>query len=137
MAPHLPGSLAIAFNAQTALNKYHWNAQASYIRRIWPDLEQRGKSRRKWLPALGARASVIKKYSEPCENYALVVQNVRDEHHYERHYLPFVESAQGGPNAEQILFEEYSAGPFHEPPGRERFVRTIKRGIKMLDEWAT
>ncbi|WP_218221698.1 hypothetical protein [Nesterenkonia sp. Act20] len=135
VAPHLPGSLAISFNAQTALNRYHWKAQASYIRRIMPALEQRDRSRRKWLLALGSRVSAITTYSEPRQNYALVVQNVRDEHHYVKHYLPFRDSVQGGPNAERVRFEEYSAAPFHEPPGRARFVDTIDRGVTMLEDW--
>ena len=134
----LPGSLAIAFNSQTAIRKYHWDAQASFLHRIMPDLYPKKRSRRsRWAKVLGERASVIQRYEAPRQNYALVVQNVRDEHHYEHHYLPFAAAVQDGPNAERIVFEEYSAGPFHEPPGRERFVGTIRRGIRMLDEWAT
>ncbi|MBE1515774.1 ACP S-malonyltransferase [Nesterenkonia halotolerans] len=135
VAPHLPGTLAIAFNAQTALNRYHWKAQANYIRRVRPALEDRGKSRRKWLSALGSRVSAVQTYSGPVRNRALVVQNVRDEHHYAKHYLPFKDSVQGGPNAQRVRFEEYSAAPFHEPPSRGRFVETIDRGLTMLEDW--
>lgn len=79
--------------------------------------------------------SAVQTYSESVRNYALLVQNVRDEHHYAKHYLPFKDSAQHGPNAQRVRFEEYSAAPFHEPPGRGRFVETIDRGLTMLEDW--
>lgn len=136
VSPHLPGSLAIPFNAQTAINRYHWNAQISYLRRIMPHLEPQEKAARQhWGRPLGHRVSAIGRYQQACDNYVLYVQNVRDQHHYQKHYLPFVAMATKSPNAERILFEEYSAAPFHEPPGRGRFVDTIRRGSAMLDEW--
>ncbi|WP_150461224.1 hypothetical protein [Nesterenkonia ebinurensis] len=134
VAPYLPGSLAIPFNPQTDVTRYHWNAQASYLRRVMPHLRQR-ENRKAWGRTLGDRTAATRRYGKPQPNHVLYVQNVRDEHHYHHHYRPFAERAEKGPNKERLVFEEYSAAPFHEPPGRGRFVETIQRGSKMLEQW--
>lgn len=134
---YLPGSLAIPFNAQTALNRYHWNAQASYISRIMPHMKpSEGAKKRSWVRGMGDRASAVKRYRRAGENHVLVVQNVNDEHHYAKHYLPFAEAVAEGPNRDRVHFEEYSGPSRHEPPSRGRFVETVRRGAHMMDEWS-
>lgn len=116
----LPGSIAVAFNSQTDIGKYRWDAQAAFARRVMPQLLPSGTGRKQWARSLGQRSSVLRRYELAQQNHVLCIQNVNDAFHLTHHHQPFKELMESSPNRDRSRFELYEGPAAHEPPGRAR-----------------
>lgn len=134
VSSYLTGSIAVPFNSQTSVERYRWNAQANFLRRVMPQLEPAQGSRRKWARALGARGSVLQRYAEPRENRILYFQNSNDPHHVNKHYVPFREAIQSSPNQQNIRFELYEGPEAHEPPSPRQFREGIAQALELFGQ---
>ncbi|GAA4910192.1 hypothetical protein GCM10025790_00120 [Nesterenkonia rhizosphaerae] len=132
VSSYVPGSMAVAFNPQTDIAKYHWPAQASYLKRIVPQLIPDKGSRKRWSQALGPRTSVLKQYAQPRANRALLLQNRNDPHHVKNHFAPFREAITNSPNRDNFIFELYDGPQGHEPPSRGHFRDAVVRAHDLL-----
>lgn len=79
---HFPGSLAIAINPQTDLNKHHAERVDTYLEACW-----NGKSGTP-EPCL----NLLQLYRNSFPNYVLYLQNREDHFHVEKHYVPWAET---------------------------------------------
>lgn len=130
----IPGSIAVAFNAQTDIAKYHWKHQYRFISRVMPHLLLRGKQRKGWARALGMRSSALTRYKYARQNHILCVQNTNDPHHLHEHFEPFKALIERSPNRDRAVFDTYEGPEAHEPPSRGRFRSTIDQAVKILME---
>lgn len=134
VSSYLPGSVAVAFNAQTDIGRYRWDAQVAFARRVMPQLLPSGKGRKQWARSLGQRSSVLRRYESARQNHVLCIQNVNDTFHLTRHHQPFQELMESSPNRNRSHFELYDGPSAHEPPGRARFLDAIGRAEQILTD---
>lgn len=129
----LPGSEALAFNAQTDIARYRvngefWGAQRDYIATVWPRVwESQGGPEEfkngRWAEQVDDRVSALRRYSIPRPNLVHLVQN-EEEFHYEDHFLPFMEIANAAGNA--VEPHTNLEGHLHNPPRSETFQKHIR-----------
>ena len=110
LAHLLPGSVAIVWNPQTDLTKYHAQFVRKYVTRAWADSQKMQDS--------GAITSALDLYrGEPMPNsHVLYLQQASDLHHVDAHLKPFVEATAGN---RQVHFSVQNWGEGHVPPPRE------------------
>ncbi|MGY5318971.1 hypothetical protein ACXA45_06995 [Neomicrococcus lactis] len=131
-------SYALVFNAQTDIANYRINgegygAQRTYVKTVWPEIAATFNSHTDiesgtWADSLGGRASAVKRYSEPTENYVFIVQNA-EEFHFEDHYLPFLEAAKRGGNIARVKMKTYLDGPVHAQPKAQTFTENFEEAL--------
>lgn len=133
----VPNSLALVFNPQTSIHGYlangdHWGAQRNYRRVVFPELiaPEVGPDS-DWTFDLGDRASALRRYSKPTENHVLYADSPNDFHH-EQHYLPFMESAKLGGNADRVHTHTYEGPKGHTPPRPEQFHVAMKEALALI-----
>lgn len=137
----VPGSYALAMNAQTAIDAYLVNGsglgpQRTFIERLMPELMPVGgltyENQYRWADPRRSRLSAVEGYSQATKNRVYLVQNVND-FHYEEHFVPFTKaflSANGESGFQSLLY----AGPHaHVVPSREIFQESMLRCLN----WAS
>jgi hypothetical protein len=81
----IPGSVAIALNPQTNLNRYRGGVlRARYRQLCWPSLDENAS-----LDTV-IDANLRTLYSAGCANTAIILQTASDFGHLARHFAPFV-----------------------------------------------
>ncbi|MDJ0321716.1 acyltransferase [Pseudarthrobacter sp. PS3-L1] len=133
----IPGSVAVAFNAQTAIH-YYMNggtslaAQKSYARTVWPDLISPDVTdeqlREDWTGSVSPRLSALDRYSHPVNNKVILVQNI-NEFQYEQHYLPMLAACARGGNLSRISTLEYAGSFNHGPPPPHIFTASVCQAL--------
>lgn len=129
----LPGSEALAFNAQTDIARYRvngefWGAQRDYITAVWPSVwsslstPESFKDGR-WADLTGDRVSAVRRYATDRRNLVHLVQN-EEEFHYHEHFLPFLTAARRAGN--QINEHTNREGTLHNPPRAVTFERHLR-----------
>ncbi|WP_270240556.1 hypothetical protein [Kocuria marina] len=93
-----PGSIAVAGNPQTDLDRYNDWAKNAYYRSCWADSEHpENLETNKFAFNLNAR------YAAGTDNFAYCLVNINDHHHVDEHLAPFVESASRMLNVRTLL----------------------------------
>lgn len=129
----LPGSEALAFNAQTDIARYRvngefWGVQRDYIATVWPEVwsgfatEESFKDGA-WAHAIGDRVSAVQRYSTNRRNRVHLVQN-EEEFHHEDHFLPFLHAARGAGN--EVIPSTNREGSMHNPPRAVTFHKHMR-----------
>lgn len=85
-----PGSIAVAGNPQTNVDRYADGAKNRYYNTCWPSVDYPGEDR--LTKPLFDMNSV---YSRGTDNLVYCLVNADDEHHIEDHLIPFIEAAGG------------------------------------------
>lgn len=130
ISSHVPASIAVPFNSQTEISRYHRFAVSRFLRRAMPSLlDGDDTDNFNWSEKLGTRASATAKYMSRVENFVYYVQNSNDLHHVEEHYRPFRSSVESSPNDNRFFFEEYDGPEGHLAPARPLFLETLNRAI--------
>lgn len=134
----VPGSMAVAFNAQTDVAEYRVNgegygAQRTYAEVVWPSIAETFASTADienpaWAKPIGERSSAVSRYSSPQKNYVFIIQNT-DEFHHEDHYLPFLAAASTGSNRDRLRTKLYQGGVVHNPPAQAIFEEVLAEAI--------
>lgn len=134
----VPGSMAVAFNAQTNIAEYRVNGQGygvqrTYVSVVWPSIAETFTSSAdienpEWAKPIGPRSSAVAKYSSPQMNHVFIVQNT-DEFHHEDHYLPFLAAASVGGNGDRLRTKLYQGGVVHNPPTQAIFEEALAEAI--------
>lgn len=124
----VPGSVAVAFNAQTDIANYRvngtsWGVQREYVRSVWPAVWDRLDpatvvENGAWAESVDDRVSAVERYSKSRRNRVYLVQN-EEEFHYQDHFQPFLESALRGGN--DVIPSINREGKLHNPPRAETF----------------
>lgn len=139
---YIPNSIAVAFNAQTAIPAYKINgvglgAQRDYFRCVrpaeWSAMAPASQTEVSvdWQGHFDERISVLERYKHPMDNYLIVVEN-DEEFHYEDHYLPLVEVLRRHQEVGRFRTAIYQGGKVHNPPTLPIFQKYIEEAI----EWA-
>ncbi|WBL19820.1 hypothetical protein [Citricoccus sp. NR2] len=127
IATYIPGSIAMPFNAQTAVSKYRTKSvpglspQRNYLRRVMPHLQpdvplDQLDPGEDWSAPLGARLSAVTRYRDAQPNRVHYVQNSNDDRHMADHYQPFQQVIHHGPNQDRVRFRFYDGPAGHVPP---------------------
>lgn len=141
LSSYLPGSVALAMNAQTRISAYtvhgSLGVQRRYMNIVMPFLnDPHGRSLEErtddWSLPMGDRLSAVRRYSTPVTNHVYLLQNTNDVHHYEDHFLPFRDAAVRGGNDERCRFVPYDGPANHNPPTRDVFAEHLAHAV----EWA-
>ena len=132
----IPGSVAVAFNAQTDIGGYlvegkYYTQQKDYVRVVWPEIwstfeTPSGIEGSNWAGLADDRVSALKTYSVPRQNRVYLVQNI-EEYHYEEHFLPLLDAAWRGGNHENIV-------PWVNRQGEKHVVPTLKMFTTCLEK---
>lgn len=89
LASHLKDATAVAINPQTNVLKYSKQFVAEFLETCFS-----GRAEAELLPAERARLSAIIAFRRAPQAKCLIVQNVIDKVHYERHFKPFCSALQ-------------------------------------------
>lgn len=130
----IPDSIAVPFNAQTAVNAYRvngvsWNVQHHYVKTVWPkisatltppgNVEGGG-----WDKGVDDRLSAVRRYATKRPNRVYMIQN-EEEFHYDQHFLPFLRSALASGN--DVRPSTNKEGARHAPHSKEIFRAELQR----------
>ena len=146
----VPGSVAVAFNAQTDIAAYRvngvsWGVQREYVQTVWPAVWARLDpatvvENGHWVDQIDDRISAVRRYASARGNRVYLVQN-EEEFHHEDHFLPFLEAARAAGN--EIIASTNREGTLHNPPRAETFnaklteVLLRERGVESRASRAT
>lgn len=131
LSAKFPGSLSIAMNPQTSLDKYYQRLVSEYLKAAWPSLNTIAQ-----LPK-NIQHNLIRTYSSETANTIAYVQNTRDEFHVQNHQLPFLE----GSSSELDLWTLEDSwgdpsGKGHVPPPKELIGTILKEATSSSGQWA-
>jgi len=135
---YVPGSIALAFNAQTDITEYRVNgesygAQRTYLEIVWPEINAEVTSAAalrsaSWGDPIRDRVSAVARYAHPVKNFVRVVQN-KNEFHMDEHYKPFVTAMEGAGNGERLYTSLYEGGTTHNPPTEDVFEHELTEAL--------
>lgn len=137
----IPGSYALAMNAQTAIDAYLVNGsglgpQRTFIERLMPELMPAGgltyENQHHWADPRRSRLSAVAAYSQVTNNRVFLVQNVND-FHYEEHFVPFTKSFLSANDRSSLRAFLYAGPGAHVVPSREIFQESVLRCL----EWSS
>ncbi|MFI2565648.1 hypothetical protein [Paenarthrobacter sp. NPDC018779] len=121
MAPHIAGSIALAFSPQASIGSYYGLFAEAYSTALYPEYGSFDEVE----AAFPHRVSLTALYADPeISTNFVYVQNSGDIHHMNHHYSPFREVTGERPGARFIIEHESDS---HSAPAKERV-------NQMLDE---
>lgn len=140
VSSHLPGSVAVAFNPQTDLNRYlvsgSRKVQRRFIELVMPHLAPSGiealPAEGDWFGDLGDRASVLRRYRTKRNNRVLLVQNRLNVHHLEEHYAPFIDLVARTQEPGHTRVKLYDGPDGHKPPAPREFIAMLSDAVKWI-----
>lgn len=141
ISAHIPRSLAVPLNPQSAISKYQPQGSLgysrNYVKNVMPHLTPEGgvkliTAEVDWSEPLGARASAITRYQSETANYVLYAQNLNDVSHRTDHYDPFRRATENGPNKERIHYYLYEGQHTHTSPKPDVFQSIMTEAIALL-----
>ncbi|MGX9900544.1 hypothetical protein ACW0JT_12815 [Arthrobacter sp. SA17] len=115
----IPGSTALVFSPQTAIDAYYPSVVADFVESVFPQCATIDGVRIEFED----RVSLLARYRDPQEqtNF-LYIQNTGDHHHLRRHYTPFHELTAGRPGAHFRLVHESDS---HTVPNRDHVIAAL------------
>lgn len=91
LASRIPGSTAVAINAQTDALSYHIERQVALVREFCFDDDSEEQIRAKYA----LRIDMTVQWAQFSQSRAVLIQNELDVHHYDVHFTPFWTSLGG------------------------------------------
>lgn len=131
LSAEFPGSLSIAMNPQTSLDKYYQRLVNEYIKVAWPSLKSLTQ-----LPR-NIRYNLTEVYGNITSNTVAYVQNTRDEFHIKNHQLPFMERI--NPKIDLWTLEDAWGDPLgkgHVPPPKELIGQILQETTSSSGDWS-
>lgn len=122
-----PGSLAIAVNPQTDIQKYHADKVVTFTEKCWPSGFPSPKD---------AHTNMVQLYDAPFENHVLYVQNTDDEFHRSNHFDPWYSKFETGIGHDwAFLFGDWGKG--HAAPPAFFQSAILKYAVALREDWPT
>lgn len=127
-----PGSVAVAFNAQTDVYKYYPGHRKRLLAAAFP-----GHTPESARDLYERRLSVLPRYREPLNNRVRYVMNQRDAHHVEKHLQPFADifglQTTGGRSADGLVeIVPIDLGEGHVSPPQVVFEAELAEAYRTL-----
>lgn len=110
-AARFPGSIAVAGNPQTNVDKYLDWAKNKYYRTCWSKRDDPGA-----IDNSGFLHDMVSVYAQAPQNFAYCLVNANDRHHIEDHLIPLIEAAHNTLNVRTLL-RHWGKGHTACPPG--------------------
>ncbi|WP_141760539.1 hypothetical protein [Corynebacterium sp. HMSC074A01] len=122
-----PGSLAIAVNPQTDIQKYHSDKVATFTEKCWPG---------GFPSSQDAHTNMVQLYEAPFANHVLYVQNIDDQFHRSNHFDPWYSEFKAGIGHDwAFLFGNWGKGHTAPPAFLQSVI--LKYAVALREDWPT
>lgn len=130
----VPNSVALVFNPQAEIYRYHTAMQRRYLANCRPDVlkgvaSDKFKFDEDWSASLDDRYSALRRYSKPTGNTVVFHSNILDWHD-ENHRRPF-EQVVVTDESRRYFLRTYEQQGGHQPPSPGRFSDALRDALSV------
>lgn len=125
LAAHVEGSVAVSINSQTEILMYENTHQVSLIKEICFETKSTEEISLKFRD----RISMSNRWKSVKKSKAFIVQNETDTHHYNEHFMPFIQSLGGIPQPGISYIGKHTAWLYQSPGGHISETKEMAKNI--------